>query len=423
MNHMHLKNISFAILLMIFSIGVKAQFKIDAQYRSRLEFRDGYQKLASDGSTPAFFISQRARLSFSYETPNLRVKISPQDVRTWGDQPNMSATGPADNNTFDLFEGYAELKLEKAGWMSVGRQQLKYDNERILGARNWGQSGMAYDALVFKLKLSEWNLHMGTSWNSLAENVSNNLYPSNRIKSFNFLWLNRKFNDNFQLSLLHVASGVTQTDTTNTLNFRQTTGVYTEYKSGVFSIWGDAYYQYGSNKSGLDVNAFLAQAEASCKLGKITPGAGYGYVSGSNIVGAGMKQDKVFDILYGARHRYFGLLDYFRVYSTDTKQGGLTDLNFFVDYKATKTLSFRNAGHFLGLAQTNTATPADKYLGYENDLLFNYKFADWGALEGGYFFIVPTDALKTLQGVTNDKFSHYFYMMLTISPTIFKQAQ
>lgn len=195
-----------------------------------------------------------------------------------------------------------------------------------------------------------------------------------------------------------------------------------EYKSDGLNVWADAYYQYGKTKTGMDVSAFLAQAEASYKLGNLTPGIGYGYISGNSVTGSEMKTDHVIDNLYGARHRYFGLLDYFRNYSSNTKQGGLTDLNFYLDYKVSKTVSLRNAGHFLGLAQTNSSTPGEKYLGYENDLLLNYKFADWGALEGGYFFIIPTDALKTLHGVQNDKFSHYFYTMLTISPTIFKQS-
>lgn len=420
---MNFRAIISALLLLSIASTTKAQFKIDAQYRSRLEYRDGYQKLAAEGSVPALFVSQRARLSFAYDATAFRIRISPQDIRVWGDQATLSATGPADNPSFDLFEGYVDLKLGKTGWLTVGRQQLKYDNERILGARNWSQTGMAYDAAVLKLKLSEWNLHLGGSWNSSNENVTDNLYPSSRIKSLNFAWLNRKFNDHLSLSLLHVAAGSTGTDSTNRLYFRQTSGIYTEYKIGGFSVWGDAYYQYGKNRTNMDVSALLAQAEVGYTVGKVTPGIGYGYISGNSESGSDIKAEHVIDILYGARHRYFGLMDYFRIYSTNTKQGGLTDINFFIDLKASKTLSFRNAGHFLGLAQTNPSTPDKKYLGFENDLLVNYKFAEWGTLEGGYFFILPTEALKTLQGVKNDKFSHYFYLMLTVSPTIFKQVQ
>jgi hypothetical protein len=114
-------------------------------------------------------------------------------------------------------------------------------------------------------------------------------------------------------------------------------------------------------------------------------------------------------------------MDYFTVFKTDTKDGGLTDLYFMLDYKFSKSFSIRNEGHFRGLAVTNASTPTEKSLGYENDLLVNYKFADWGMLEAGYFFIAPTDALKKLQVREDAGFPQYFYIMLTVTPTLFKQ--
>jgi hypothetical protein len=415
-----MRKIIIGILLFI-CIEAIAQFKIDAQLRNRFEFRGGYQKLAADGSTPATIISQRSRIAFSYTTDNLKLVFAPQDVRLWGGDAVVSSSGVANNTNIGLFEGYAEVKLGKIGWISAGRQQLKYDNECILAARNWNQNGLSYDALVFKLKLSEWNLHLASSWNSLAETTSNNLYPTSRIKSYSFLWLNRKFNDNLSISLLHVASGITKTDTTNALNFRQTTGIYSEYKKEKLNIWGNIYYQYGKNQKGTDVNAFFIDADASYKIRNFTSGIGLGYLSGNSKTGADQTTDNLFDLLYGARHKYFGFMDYFRNFPSNTKQGGLADYYFYLDYQFSKSVSVRNIGHYFQLAQTNPTTPNDKNLGYENDLVLKYKFSDWGTLESGYLFYLPTESLKTIQSVANDKFSQFFYLQLTITPTLFKQ--
>lgn len=280
---------------------------------------------------------------------------------------------------------------------------------------------MSYDALVFKIKLSEWNLHMGSSWNNLTETTSNNLYPTSRIKSYNYLWLNRKFNDSFSTSLLHVASGVTATDTTNTLNFRQTTGIYSELKNDNLSLRWDAYYQYGKNQKGTNVNAFAINADASYKITNLALGLGFEYLSGNKKIGTDQTQDNLFDMLYGARHKYFGFMDYFSLFASHTKQGGLTDYYFYLDYKFSKSVRIRNIVHYFQLAQTNPTTPRDKNLGYENDLVVEYKFNDWGTLESGYMFFLPTESLKAIQGVANDKFSHYFYLQLAITPTLFKQ--
>jgi hypothetical protein len=72
------------------------------------------------------------------------------------------------------------------------------------------------------------------------------------------------------------------------------------------------------------------------------------------------------------------------------------------------------------LAQTNPTTPTDKNLGYENDLVLKYKFSDWGAIESGYSFFLPNNSLKTIQAVPDAKFSQFFYLQLTVTPTLFK---
>lgn len=398
-----------------------AQFSVDAQLRNRFELRDGYQKLAAEGSNPAALISQRTRLSLNYTNDFLKLKLTPQDVRLWGDQTSLSASGVGDNPSLDLLEAYAEIKLGKSGWISVGRQQLSYDSRRILGDRNWNQNGIAYDALVLKFAQDDWSLHAGASWNTMTELLSDNPYPSARIKSLNFIWLNRKINDRLSLSLLHISSGVTKTDTTSALNFRHTTGIYGEYKTKQFNVWSNLYYQFGKNQKGNKVSALLVDAEASYKIGKFTPGIGLGYLSGNKKLNVAGETDHLFDPLYGNRHRYFGFMDYFRTFTSNTRQGGLADYYLWLDYRFTKKVSARNTLHSFSLAQTNPGTPQEKGLGVENDLIVKYKFSEWGELEGGYCFFLPTETLKVIQNVTNDKFSQFFYLQLTLTPNIFKQ--
>jgi hypothetical protein len=101
------------ILLILISQAANAQFSVDAQFRTRGEVRDGYQKINPEEASPAVLISQRTRLSFTYETSGLRLKIVPQDVRLWGDQAKMSATGVGDNPSLDIYEAFAELRISE----------------------------------------------------------------------------------------------------------------------------------------------------------------------------------------------------------------------------------------------------------------------------------------------------------------------
>ncbi len=421
--HLYYLITGFYFLLIAGLHGVNGQFKVDAQYRPRFELRNGYQKLAPQGSTPAAFISQRSRVSFIYESESFKLKFTPQDVRVWGDEANYNiGANYGDNSSLDLFEAYAEIKLGEIGWISVGRQQLVYDNEWLLGARNWNQNGNSNDAMVFKFKPLGWNLHLGTGWNARTESSFDNLYPTDRYKSLSYLWLNKAIKENWNLSVVHIATGLTQTDSTNNINFRQTTGLYTDFQTNNLNLWGNAYYQYGNNQSGKPVSAYLFVTEASYKAGNFTPGVGISYHSGNSKSGAALNEDNLFDLMFTARHKYFGFIDYFRTISSHTKQGGLIDYYLYLDYKFSKSVSIRNFGHYFQLAQTNPNTPTDKNLGFENDLVLKYKFSDWGALESGYLFFLPTGSLETIQGVPESKFSNFFYLQLTLTPDLFKQT-
>ncbi len=400
---------------------LRAQFSVDAQYRNRFEVRNGYKGLAPADRVPAVFISQRTRISVAYETSQLRVRFTPQDVRVWGDEQLSSSTGVFGNpSSLDLFEAFLEIKTGTTGWLSVGRQQLVYDNQRILATRNWNQNGIAYDAVVYKWQPEGWKIHMGGSWNSTGQNSGNNFYDPSRIKSLNFLWVNRTLKAGWDLSLSHVASGTTKSANENRLYFRHTTGLFTTYKAGRVNAMANGYLQSGKNQNGEKVRACLLDVEASYRVGLLTPGVGISYLSGNSNTETGRNADHLFDVLYGGRHKFFGGMDYFTNIGPNTNQGGLADCYYFLDLTFSEKINLKNAGHYFRLAKNNSFTPDDKNLGYENDLVLKYRFTGWGALEWGYLFFLPMASLKTIQGVADPGFSHFLYLQLTATPSLFK---
>jgi hypothetical protein len=417
-----LQNLMLMAAFFVLENSVYSQFKIDAEYRPRFEIRDGYQSILPAGSNPAYIVTQRTRLNFIYESAAVKIKFTPQDVRIWGGEQSSSSTGVfGDKASLDLFEAFAEIKMTDGFWVSVGRQQLVYDNKRLLGDRNWNQSGISYDALVLKYNRDKLKLHAGSSWLTFNDVLSENAYPSSRIKSLSFLWLNYKWTENWKMSLMHIASGVTETDSTNGLNFRQTTGIFTELKVDKLKFWGDFYYQYGRNQARKQISAFLVDGDLSYRMGKFTLGAGVSYLSGNNKTGDEMTTDKLFDVLYGNRHKFFGLIDYFRDFHKNTKEGGLADYFAYLDYKISDKISCRNTGHYFRLDKTNALTLSDKNLGYENDFIITYNFAEWGSVEGGYLFMLPTNTLKTIQNITDSRFAQFIYVQLSVTPKIFKE--
>ena len=388
--------------------------------RPRAEFRDGYTRLAAEGHRPTLLVSQRSRLSFGYNTEKLRIKITPQDVRIWGDDPKINARGIGNYSSFALFEAYVELALMDAGWISVGRQTLACDSKRLLGERNWNQNGIAYDAAVAKLKLTDWNLHFVATWNTLNDLYEHNYYPDTRIKNLNFLWLNGKFNRVY-LSLLHISSGTTTSDTSRFMHYKNTTGLFSGYSEDKFNLWANIYYQWGGLEWGGNVSALLAEADASIKLGKTTLGGGYSYLSRNKSEPAGNGTDHLFDLLYGDRHKYSGEMDYYTNPVTSTDWGGLIDGYLYASFKASDRLSLTNTTHYFAQARKNQYTENKPGLGIENDLIANWRICPGASLRAGYCFYVPTGTLKYIHNKPDAGFSQFIYLQLTVSTTIFDQ--
>jgi hypothetical protein len=412
---------SLLIIIVLQTISGSAQFTFEGQLRPRFEFRNGYQKLVPEGSAPAFQISQRSRLSFTYQTDWLRVKVVPQDVRIWGDEQNANTSGVfGDAASLDLHEAYAEIRLLPMASVILGRQELTYDNQSILSNRNWNQNGTAADLLLLRMKAGKWYLHLAGGWNTQKETGTNHYFLSDRLKSLNYIWLNRNFSKGLTLSLLHIASGVTENDSSNLVRFRQTTGFYSGYYFRYFSANTNLYYQYGINKKGNRVSAWMADGEARRVFGKFIPSVGFGYLSGNTAIPGADDTDHLFDDIYRSKHKFFGFLDYFSNMPTQTAQGGLMDLYGALEYRMNGSLSVKNTGHWFSLAALNPATPAQPELGYENDLVLSYRQRNLVNWELGYLFFLPTGNLKELQGVPTAKTAHYVYLMLTITPVFFK---
>ena len=418
------KQILFSGLMLGLLAGLYSQLSIDAEISPRFELRDGYQSIQPIGVKPSAITTQRTRLSFGYETENLKIKIAPQDVRIWGDEQIANMTGVfGDVASFDMHEGYVAAKVKNQTWMYAGRQALSYDNQWLISARDWNQHGASIDALVLKTKVKKCDLHIGAAWNGNRELLHDLFYPSDRLKSLNYLWVNRSFSEKSKLSFMYIASGVTKNDTSNVLYYRHTTGMFGEHKSEKLKASANVYYQNGVNTKGKPVSAFLAATEISYAIKNFSPGMSFSLLSGNSQTGNSMSTDNLFDMLYGARHRYFGFMDYFRVFGPNTGQGGLVDAALVLDYNVNKKLSVKNVVHYFRLHKTNVLTGDNAELGYENDLVVKYKVHNWGMLELGYSFFIPSETLKRIQNVQGNKFSQFVYLQFTVKTNVFTQKK
>ncbi len=153
----------------------KAQFSLVGQLRTRTEYRNGLGTLKPIGNTSAFFSSQRVRLTFNYQSNKVVFQTSVQDVRVWGQ--DASTISNADGTRLSVHEAWANIILANSKdtafkksaieylSLKIGRQELVYDDQRLLGNLDWLQQGRRHDAAVLKLVQKGWNVDLGAGFN------------------------------------------------------------------------------------------------------------------------------------------------------------------------------------------------------------------------------------------------------------------
>jgi hypothetical protein len=162
-------------LFSILSPAATAQLSLTGQLRVRTELRNGYGTLETIGNQPAFLTSQRARLNFNYRSQRIIFQASMQDIRVWG--ADASTINNADGTRLSVHEAWGELVLANAHDSSfghspveyfgirIGRQELVYDDQRLLGNLDWLQQSRRHDAIVLKLLDKGWQVDLGAAFN------------------------------------------------------------------------------------------------------------------------------------------------------------------------------------------------------------------------------------------------------------------
>ena len=428
---MSIKHLQFRglILCLIGALSVNhsmAQFKLSAEYRPRTEYRHGYKAMFTEDDKAAFFISQRMRLNAFYSLDKLKFGLSIQDVRVWGDVAQQSST----SNQLMLSQGWAEYMFTKQFSMKIGRQELKYDDERIFGNVDWLQQGRTHDLALFKYE-KNFLFHVGIAFNQESEKTKGTDYNiSGNYKTLQFAWFNKKINS-LGLSLLFLNNGLQNKSSAATpvyeTAFSQTFGTRLTYDKHAISWYGATYYTTGKDITLRDLSAYYASLGFNAKLNdKWLTGLGWELLSGTS-----QKEKKAnanytnnsFTPFYGTNHKFNGYMDYFYV-GNHLNSVGLNDIFGNITYKKNK-FNAAFVPHLFSAANEvlNPSVPGDlmaKYLGIEIDLVAGYKLAENIQLSCGYSQMFGTETLKVLTSGDPSVTNNWAWVMITFKPELIK---
>jgi hypothetical protein len=400
-------------------------FSMDAQLRTRGEYRNGALFPRVEGALPATFINDRARLSMNYKSSMLELKVSGQHVGVWGQDPQIDPNG-----RFMLNESWGKLKSNGGLFAQIGRQILSYDDDRILGSLDWNVSGRSHDALKLGYEGKSDVLHLILAFNRNNEGrIGGSFYNTNNAqpyKTMHTLWYHHgSAAQPFGISLLAMNLGWqlgTATDPSTT--HMQTLGTYLTYKSGAWDINGSLYYQTGKNASETKVSAFLLSAFLKYAVNKqFALGAGSDYLSGDDSESA---KFEAFNPLYGTHHKFYGTMDYF--YANPFNPGlnpGLWDNQLAAFFKTSKTTDLSVNYHYFLINQDIRLNNEEykKGLGSEFDLQLTWSVMPNVKLLAGYSFYLGTQTMDIVKGGAHKSWQDWGWVSVNITPQLFSSKK
>ncbi len=479
------KSLGALVVLITCNMGAFAQLNMTAQYRTRSEYRAGQGTLPVRDDAGTFFTNHRLRLGVGYNMDRLKFYTAIQDVRIWGQ--DGSTISNADGKNLFLHEAWGELIFSDSTWqkvadnfsLKIGRQELVYDDARLLGNLDWLQQGRRHDAAVLKWSKKFWFADIGVAYNQNRETKSAAFYdgtttnanftgPVNgtnaltpNYKAFYYMYLRKNLGWG-NASLLTFNDDFAKSPTSNSVYSRHTLGGNLSGKAVRkidFNAYG--YYQTGKDNKGNNLSAYTYGAGfLALVTRKLSAGPGFDLMSGNNTVKSqyyvdGKANNQSFDPLYGTPHKFWGYMDYFFVadgYAAYTPTGatlgngsstilspGLVNAFLKVRYKLIEKVNLSLDVHQFW-AQNKVANRAtidstdvlNKNLGTEVDFLINWGLTPAIMIETGYSAMFGSNTLDALKhsGLTGSasranrnnleqrNVGHWAYVMISVRPDL-----
>lgn len=377
-----------------------------------------------NGYTPSvdadeYFVTSRVRVGLDVRNGLFRLFVQAQDVRNFGDFPPGNDGGSG----FGVHQGFGEIAFDH-GYARVGRQEINYGSERMLGALDWTSNARSFDALRLHLRPTadlEFDLFAAINRGETAFTI-----PATGVRD-------TTFGDYFGAAQLAYAVSpelklegnyfVRHDGATAALPLRDRTihsptiRLSGNVGDGLFRYDAEGVVQFGDTQAGRHF-AYGMAFDGFLRLGaagrpSLDGGASYG-------TGAHASGDvDEFENFFPTNHKFYGYMDLLGLRNVIEGHLGLS--HRFADRNV--TLSARAFEMFLqttdgasrwsnaGGATLGTPNGGSRHLGSELDVWVAYKPRDFLSLVGGWSLFAPGSAAD---GMGHDDIQQWMWLQLDI---------
>jgi len=413
-----------------------------------VDFRDHGARVNND-----YFLT-RTRLHIGYTETWWNTFVEGQSSTANSDERYAYANSPAvpdtskrkrngpESDTIDLHQAYVSIGNQKEFPLTtkVGRQELSYGEERLVGAVNWNNIGRSFDAAKVRWQ-NEW---FGADFFSGRPVVPEDgvFDQANDYDVFSGVYATSLKVPKNILDVYFLARNSTRdaNSAATSPQFPQPTArdIYTvggrvKSKPGELGHWDysvEGAYQFGdfaptTTADRLTQNAFMFALQGGYTFADLwaTPRLGieYDYSSGDNNPTDG--NHGTLDNLYPTNHKFYGYMDFFSLQN-------IQDLHSSLQIKPTKQLTLSLDGHNFWLANDNDylytvgGTPRttggygihpnySAFVGSEIDVVASYAITRFAQLEAGYgHFFTGEYIRQTLDGHGGSRDADWVYTQL-----------
>jgi hypothetical protein len=429
-----------------------------------MDFRDHGADVSND------YLHSRIRAHAGYTAEWFGAYVEGRSSMVAGDErfayPNTPAvagtvrregSGP-EADAIDLHQAYFVVGNHKEFPLSlkVGRQELSYGEERLIGAFGWNNIGRVFDAAKVRWQ-NEWfaadffasrpvipedgrfNVNNDYDWFS-GVYATTTLVPKNSLELY-FLARNA--------SSKAIAAEPSPQFPQPSARDIYTAGGRIKSKPGEFGNWDytlEGAYQFGdfrdlrlgTDSPRLDHNAFMAVVQGGYTFADVWAmprlGAEYSYGSGDSNPRDG--QHGTFENLFPTNHKFYGYMDFFSLQN-------IQDVRGIFQLKPHPRVTFAIEGHGFWLANTHdnlynvTGTPRgglgipatgagtgygiyannSSFVGTELDVIAGWAVTRFAQLEAGYGHFFTGDYIQ--QSLSAPAFgsrdANWFYLQLSVN--------
>ena len=417
---------------------VFSPWDIGGQFRARLEVKDyidtpgqagqvAFRRTGGDANNTYLLIRQK--LHIGYNQPWFNVFLEGQESSSTGDKRNPNL----ESDQFDLHQGYLTLGNLKEFPIQarVGRQELNYGDERLIGSFDWNNIGRTFDAIKLRYATGNGNTWVDAFTSHVVIPKDNNFDFSNNYDTFSGLYASTKDLLPWQESQVYFLARNTSHNSPNFetqplvplpsprdiytpgLRFKSLPGKLNGFDYGI-----EADYQFGryvdvtgaapnaiAGKS-LKQEAYLLHLETGYTWAKAySPRVGleFNYASGDK--NSSDNTHGTFDTLYPTTHGIVGIMDLYSMQNIEDVRLNFSfkptkKFTIFTSYRgvwlATSSDSFylanqsARSGGTVGGNNGYAINPSyDRFVGTEADLVLTYNFIPYAQVQGGYghFFV------------------------------------